>query len=785
MLDTPIVELYRFGIPRFGQGMARKLGLALASLTAKTDATEATVEDLLNYLPMRYEDRSNLARIQNLSDGMEASLELYVRVAGGFQVGKNRGPKQPKLFIFEVTASDPERTGKPVVVWWFVSGRQAQRIIAYHRQKFTRGARFIAFGQWEWDTRRNTFALRLNKPDELEMLPGTWTPPEHALLRLAEENGQAGQGDVETRGHGETEDEAEETAGDEDFVEDDEGNADPALAAIHVGRRVPVYRKLGEFRAKRLREIVHEVLRRIEDAAITETLPADLRARQHLINRADALRRIHFPTEDVALSEYERARSPAHLRLIFEEFFWVALALLIQRGERIKEPKGAVIEITDRVRHALEEMLPFTLTSAQERVTNRIFDDMQSDAPMNRLLQGDVGSGKTIVALMAMLAAMENNYQAALMVPTEILAEQHARNIKRLLARTPYRVELLIGSLRATEKRRLHKDLASGDIHACIGTHAVIQESVAFHKLGLVVIDEQHRFGVLQRAELRSRGFNPDVLVMTATPIPRSLAMTAYGDLDVSVIDELPPGRTPIKTVVVGEDQRAGVYKGVEREVRAGRQVYVVYPLIEESEKMDLKDATRMYEQLRDRVFPHFSIGLLHGKMKAAEKEEVMHRFVKGEIQVLVATTVIEVGVDVPNASLMVIEHAERFGLSQLHQLRGRVGRGADQSYCVLLASDKKTSVARERLGIMEETNDGFRIAEKDLEIRGPGEVMGTRQSGLPTFRIGNLVRDVLILEEARREADYYLTTRRMTRETSQLIERVRADARFGLATVG
>ncbi len=785
MLDTPIVELYRFGIPRFGQGMARKLGLALASLAAKTDATEATVEDLLNYLPMRYEDRSNLARIENLSDGTEASLELYVRVAGGFQVGKNRGPKQPKLFIFEVTASDPLRTGKPVVVWWFVSGKQAPRIIAYHRQKFTRGARFIAFGQWEWDTRRNTFSLRLNKPDELEMLPGTWTPPERELIRLAEENGGGnGGGDSLTRGRGETAD--EEVAGDEEgFEDDDEGNADPALMAIHVGRRVPVYRKLGEFRSKRLREIVYEVLSRIKDEAFKETLPADLLSRQRLINRADALRRIHFPTEDVPLADYERARSPAHLRLIFEEFFWVALALLIQRGERVKETKGAVIEITDRVRASLEEILPFVLTSAQERVTNRIFDDMQSDAPMNRLLQGDVGSGKTIVALLAMLAAMENNYQAALMVPTEILAEQHARNIKRLLARTPYRVELLIGSLRATEKRRLHKDLAAGEIHACIGTHAVIQESVAFQKLGLVVIDEQHRFGVLQRAELRARGFNPDVLVMTATPIPRSLAMTAYGDLDVSVIDELPPGRTPIKTVVLGEDQRAGVYKGIEREVRAGRQVYVVYPLVEESEKMDLKDATRMFEQLRDRVFPHFSIGLLHGKMKAAEKDEVMRRFVSGEIQILVATTVVEVGVDVPNASLMVIEHAERFGLSQLHQLRGRVGRGAEQSYCVLVASDKKTSVARERLGIMEETNDGFRIAEKDLEIRGPGEVMGTRQSGLPTFRVGNLVRDVEILEEARREADYYLTTRRMTRETSKLIERVRADARFGLATVG
>ncbi|HEX8685172.1 MAG TPA: ATP-dependent DNA helicase RecG, partial [Pyrinomonadaceae bacterium] len=387
--------------------------------------------------------------------------------------------------------------------------------------------------------------------------------------------------------------------------------------------------------------------------------------------------------------------------------------------------------------------------------------------------------------LLAMLAAMENGYQSALMAPTEILAEQHARNVKRMLAETPFRVELLTGSLRAAEKRRLHAAIAAGEIHLCVGTHALIQESVEFHRLGLVVIDEQHRFGVLQRASLRERGFNPDVLVMTATPIPRSLAMTVYGDLDVSVIDELPPGRTPIKTVVVGEDQRAGVYKGVEREVRAGRQVYVVYPLVEESEKMDLKDATRMYEHLRDRVLPHFSVGLLHGKMKSAEKEEAMRAFVRGETHVLVATTVVEVGVDVPNASVMLIEHAERFGLSQLHQLRGRVGRGAEKSFCVLLASERRTNVARERLGIMEETSDGFRIAEKDLELRGPGEVMGTRQSGVPTFRVGNLVRDIQILEEARREAEHYLTTRRHTRETSRLVARVRADARFGLAVIG
>jgi ATP-dependent DNA helicase RecG len=796
--DTPVLQLSQHGIARLGAQTSRKLALALANVSGKGDAGEVTIEDLLNYLPMRYEDRSNLARIADLSDGVEVSLELYVRVAGGFQVGKNRGPKAPPLFIFEVTAGDPEKTGKPVVVWWFVSGRQAHRIIAYHRQQFARGARFVAFGKWEWDARRNTFSLRLNKPDELEMLPGILTPPENALIRIAEQNetriGGAGiaAGDESvasleehaTRDASgeETDEEVADEVADEATVEE---TTDPALAAIHVGRRVPVYRKLGEFRTKRLREIVHAVLGKVDDDALAETLPAELVERQQLATRADAIRRIHFPADDAPLADYESARSPAHLRLIFEEFFWVALAIALRRDERVKEPKGAVIEITPHVRERMLSVLPFTLTNAQERAVTRILDDMQSDAPMNRLLQGDVGSGKTAVALLSMLAAMENGYQAALMVPTEILAEQHARNIKRLLAKTQFRVELLVGSLKASEKKRLHKDIAAGEVHAVVGTHALIQEAVAFSKLGIVVIDEQHRFGVLQRASLRERGFNPDVLVMTATPIPRSLAMTVYGELDVSVIDELPPGRTPIKTVVVGEDKRAGVYKGIEREVRGGRQVYVVYPLVEESEKMDLKDATRMFEHLRERVFPHFSIGLLHGKMKTGEKEEIMRRFVGGEIQVLVATTVVEVGVDVPNASVMVVEHAERFGLSQLHQLRGRVGRGADQSYCVLLSSDKQTTVAQQRLGIMAETSDGFRIAEKDLEIRGPGEVMGTRQSGIPTFRIGNLVRDIQILEEARREAEHYLTTRRRTRETSRLIERVRADVRFGLAAIG
>ena len=406
---------------------------------------------------------------------------------------------------------------------------------------------------------------------------------------------------------------------------------------------------------------------------------------------------------------------------------------------------------------------------------------------MNRLLQGDVGSGKTIVAVIAMLTTMENDQQTALMAPTEILAGQHARNIKRILAASPYRVELLTGSLKSGDKKRLRAAIAAGEVHAVVGTHALIQEGVTFKQLGLVVIDEQHRFGVMQRAELRARGMNPDVLVMTATPIPRSLAMTVYGDLDVSIIDEMPPGRTPIVTKVFADNaiDRKEVKQLLAREMRAGRQVYVVYPLVEESEKMDLRDATRRYEYLRDKVFPKFSVGLLHGRMKPEEKDEVMRRFVKGEIQILVSTTVVEVGVDVPNASVMVIEHAERFGLSQLHQLRGRVGRGAEQSYCVLLASDKQTEVARERLGIMEETNDGFKIAEKDLEIRGPGEVMGTRQAGLPEFRVANLVRDLEILQAARKEADFYFNQVNKSPEAAKMIERVQNDARMKLAAVG
>lgn len=763
-LETPIYLLSDYDVAGLSKPMARKLATAVAVHAGKSNIELAIVEDLLNYFPARYEDRSNFLSIDKLYDGIEASVEIYTRVSGGFRVGKNRGPRQPPLYIYEVSGSDRERTKKPVMVFWFISGKGGESIIDFYNARFKRGSRFVAFGKWEWDGRRNTFALKLAKPDELEMLPSV----ESETLDFS---------DLETPPKSESFDASD------DGVLEDIGR--PEFATVHTGRCVPVYRKLGPFQTKRLREIVFSVLEKLGELKAIEKLPAETVKRQGLISRPQAIREIHFPPDTVPVSEYEMFRSPAQKRLIFDEFFWLSFALQLKRGGRKQEPKGAVIEISDSFVDRVRSILEFKLTSAQKKVLRQIFDDMTSDEPMNRLVQGDVGSGKTIVAFLAMFAAMENGYQTALMAPTEILAEQHARNAARILAKTGYSSALLTGSLKAAEKRKVLADIASGQTQAVIGTHAIIQDGVEFENLGFAVIDEQHRFGVLQRSGLRDLGHNPDILVMTATPIPRSLAMTVYGDLDVSVIDELPPGRTPIKTVVVGEDQRSGVYKGIEREIASGRQAYVVYPLIEESEKLDLKAATKMFEELRDKIFPHRRVGLLHGKLKSMDKDEIMRQFVSGELNILVSTTVIEVGVDVPNASLMVIEHAERFGLSQLHQLRGRVGRGAEQSFCVLLTGDKKTAVAKERLGIMEETSDGFRIAEKDLEIRGQGEIFGTRQSGIQSFKIANIIRDLETLEAAKKEAEYFLTEKRLTKETSKLIEEVRADPRFQLAAIG
>ena len=495
-LDTPIIEFHKYSISKLSAAMARKLALAIAGESAKSDPTEATVEDLLNYFPMRYEDRSNLLPIDKLYDGIEASVELYVRVSGGFQVGKNRGPKAPPLFIFEISASDAERRFKPVVVLWFVSGRQASHVINYYKERFERGTRFVAYGRWEWDPRRNTFALNIKKPDELEVLP----PVEGELV-----------GGPRAMEPGESTSNLNPGSQATDQDEPDDETSDPEFAMIHTARRVPVYRKLGPFMTKRLREIMFAVAQKLDRGSVRENLPPELLKEHGLIPRAQALAEIHFPPEDSTLLEYETFRSKAHRRLIFEEFFWLVFALQLVRGERQKEPKGTVIELPKVILERMKRLAPFDLTDAQRRVIGRILDDMTSDAPMNRLIQGDVGSGKTIVAFMAMFAAIENGYQAALMAPTEILAEQHARNAERIFSDTSYTVALLKGSMRVAEKRKVQASIASGETQIVIGTHAIIQDAVQFKNLGLAVIDEQHRFGVLQRSSLRALGYNPDI----------------------------------------------------------------------------------------------------------------------------------------------------------------------------------------------------------------------------------------------------------------------------------
>lgn len=712
-LDTPIIKLDK-ELPRVGPKIAQALALSIANITTHNDAYEAKVSDLLYYLPMRYEDRSNLARIADLSEGLEAAVAVEVRVAGNYRVGKKGQHK-----IFELSGTD--ETGRIRAFWWNQP---------YLEKTFTRDVRVILYGVWRFDSYRNSLTIE---------------NPDYEIIDTEED----------------------------------------AQNAIHMGRRVPVYRKLGDIRTKQLRSIMFHLLDKLDWGDAKEILPSDLRDRNKLLPRIEALKQLHFPAEDAPIELYNHMASPAHRRIIFEEFFWLLLALTIKRVDRQKEPKGTTIEINDRVRQAVRNILPFKPTNAQKRSLKEIVDDLTSNSPMNRMLQGDVGSGKTIVATQAIVVAIENGYQTALMVPTEILAEQHARNIKRILANTSYRVELLTGSLPAKEKKRLHAAIREGSVDLAIGTHALIQDDVEFSKLGLVVIDEQHRFGVLQRAGLIRRGYKPDVLVMTATPIPRSLAMTVYGDLDISIIDELPPGRTPIDTRVRGEQSRAQIYKFIADEIRQGRQCYVIYPLIEESEKMDLLAATDMAAKLQGEIFPQFRIGLLHGRMKPAEKDEVMRAFVSGDTHILVSTTVVEVGVDVPNASVMVIEHAERFGLSQLHQLRGRVGRGAAKSYCILMSAGAKSKEATERLQVMEQTGDGFKISEKDLELRGPGEMLGTRQSGEQLFRIANIVRDRELLEAARRETEFLLNARRNEPATIQLIEHIRKQPRFGLSMIG
>jgi ATP-dependent DNA helicase RecG len=557
---------------------------------------------------------------------------------------------------------------------------------------------------------------------------------------------------------------------------------------VHTGRIVPVYEKLGPLAGKALRRTLATLAEDVP-ADLADPLPPDVRESLGVVGRGQALREIHRPPADADPGVLEAARSPAHVRLILEELFLFQLGLALRRQGR-RTHRGIAFEVTDRVREAVKRILPFHLTDAQKRVLREIADDMKAPHPMNRLLQGDVGSGKTVVALLAMVIAIENGYQAAFMAPTEILAEQHFLTLQRLLARCAYRVELVTSAALARRKERAaaHARLASGEAQIAVGTHALIQEGVGFHRLGLAVVDEQHRFGVLQREDLRRKGYEADVLVMTATPIPRTLALTAYGDLDTSVLDQRPPGRTPIVTSRRPATDRKAIVEAVRRQVAAGRQAYVVYPLIAESEKLeDVKAATEMAREWSE-ALPGARVGLLHGRLKAAEKEAVMAAFGQGALDVLVATTVIEVGVDVPNATLMVIEHAERFGLAQLHQLRGRVGRGAEASACILVSHGRLSDEARARLDVLLRSDDGFLIAEKDLEIRGAGELFGTRQWGMPTLRVSRLHRDQALLERAREEARRCadgLAARASTDPLRTFLEGGGWERQFGLARVG
>ncbi|MBX9687304.1 MAG: ATP-dependent DNA helicase RecG [Candidatus Obscuribacterales bacterium] len=520
-------------------------------------------------------------------------------------------------------------------------------------------------------------------------------------------------------------------------------SSDDELDSLHVGRLVPVYPLTEGLSLRYLRGVIHNALEAYSEN-LADPLPSALLERLNLPDLKTALWGIHFPEN---IEQKEEARQ----RLVFDELFMAQIELALRRHRYLSSTEALQIQCAEgKLLLQFKEQLPFKLTGAQERVFNEIAKDLASPKPMHRLVQGDVGSGKTVVAALSALLAIENGFQVAVMAPTEILAEQHYRKFQEWMTPLGIRCGLFLGKQGVRERRMMQQDLVSGQIQVAIGTHALIQDDVEFQKLGFVIIDEQHRFGVKQRAKLKAKGSNPELLTMTATPIPRTLALTVHGDLDVSEIDELPPGRKPIETVLVSDKRK--MYTAIKEEILRGRQAYVVFPLIEESETLSAKAATVEFERLRTQVFPEISIGLMHGKLKAQEKDAVMESFRKGEFKILVSTTVIEVGVDVPNATVMVIENADRFGLAQLHQLRGRVGRGAEKSYCYLVA-DARSEMTKQRLGIMTETNDGFVVAEKDLELRGPGEFLGVRQSGMPEMCLADIVQDAKILEAARKIA--------------------------------
>ena len=691
-----------------------------------------TAEDLLYHLPFRYEDRQNPRSLDELQPGEMASVIAEVR---GSILLRTR-----KMPIFELTVGQGRRALKCI---WFNG--------SYLQGKFKAGQTVAVYGKVE--PSRSSSNLKMIQP-QFEILPDA-------------------SDDAETR-------------------------------LLEVGRITPVYESLGGSRlaSRWQRKVIFNLLE-ILRGAVPECLPRALLARLDLPAREAALREVHFPPEGTPFAQLQSSSTAAHRRLIFEELFFLELGLELKR-RRMRERTGIAFAATDKAREAIREVLPFHPTAAQKRVLGEIVADMRQPNPMRRLLQGDVGSGKTIVAFQAMLVALENGYQAALMAPTEILATQHFLAARKLLERSSRkpRIVLLTGSLDDDRKRSTRGLINRGEAQLIIGTHALIEEKVEFDRLGLVVVDEQHRFGVLQRFKLMKKPnqAEPDVLVMTATPIPRTLALSLYGDLDLSVLDELPPGRTPIVTRRVPGERSGDVWDFVRKQVAQGRQAYIVYPVIEgtkdDQPELDfsrdepstefeppprravrkgktaelfpkaaqeaspdarrgsgLKSAVEMHEKLRAGPLAGLRVGLLHGRLDPDEKDVIMRRFQRGEIDVLVATTVIEVGVDVPNATVMVVEHAERFGLAQLHQLRGRVGRGAAKSYCILITGDRVSPLGEERLNAMVRTQDGFELAELDLTLRGPGEFFGTRQAGLPEFRVANLVRDRQLLELAKHEA--------------------------------
>ncbi len=658
-----------------------------------------TVDDLLHYLPFRYEDRLNPRSVAELRPGEMATVIAEVRNSGLFRTRR--------MPIFQLTVGQGRNRLKCL---WFNA--------TYLQNRFQAGQMLALYGKVEQD-----------RDGELQIIQ-----PQFEILGDIYEEGGA--------------DDAEKKA----------------AASLEIGRIVPIYESTGQGKLtpRWFRRIIRWALDNLGPDA-PDPIPAAVRAHLSVIGPREALWKVHWPDAGESFTDLQSSRTPAHIRLIFDELFFVELGLELKRREQ-RARTGIAFQIGAGVREAIKKILPFHPTAAQKRVLKEIAADMQTPFPMRRLLQGDVGSGKTIVAFEAAIIAIENGYQVALMAPTEILAQQHYFSARQILEKAGYRIVLLTGSLEQDRKRAVRRHIAQGNAQLIIGTHALIQESVEFERLGLVIVDEQHRFGVMQRLKLMKKSdeasklAEPDVLVMTATPIPRTLALTLYGDLDVSVLDELPPGRTPVVTRSVADESADKVWDFVRKQVAAGHQAYVVYPVIEENEERELKAAQQMFLQLRDKIFSNLHVGLLHGRLDPDEKEHVMREFQKGELNILVSTTVIEVGVDVPNAAVMVIEHADRFGLAQLHQLRGRIGRGAAKSYCILMHGEKVSEEGQRRLDAMVHTHDGFQIAELDLELRGPGEFFGTKQAGLPSFRVANIIRDRQLLEAAKREAAFVLS---------------------------